>query len=308
VSCPRCGRATAPSIAFCPGCGAPLSLRDEPAPRALDASLALDRRTPGRTPPPLPGATARPAAPAPPAPRTAGARAPAEAAPEGPGPTGAWAAPLPPPPAGRSHWDLGATLAAASAVGPGDLPTLDDAPDEPELDPVPPPDLAAEPDLPEPEVEAVEVHLRRAEPGRRALAWAVDGAPFVVAGVLAARALLAEAAAPLAARAVGPDGLLDLLAREAGLLGPLAAALVVAHFVYATLAHALAGGTLGKWIARIRVVGPDGRRPSLGRSAARSGLATVSAALLGLGLLAALFTRSGRALHDLGASTWVVEA
>jgi uncharacterized RDD family membrane protein YckC len=86
------------------------------------------------------------------------------------------------------------------------------------------------------------------------------------------------------------------------------AAVTLAVAVYATLAHALAGATLGKRLLGLAVVGPDGRRPSLGRSAARAGLAILSATLLGLGLLLALFTRSGRALHDLAARTWVVDA
>ena len=85
-----------------------------------------------------------------------------------------------------------------------------------------------------------------------------------------------------------------------------AAGVVVALAVYATLAHALAGATLGKRLLRLRVVGPDGARPTLARSAARSALAVVSAAALGLGFLLALFAPRGRALHDLVARTWVV--
>jgi uncharacterized RDD family membrane protein YckC len=37
-------------------------------------------------------------------------------------------------------------------------------------------------------------------------------------------------------------------------------------------------------------------------------LALLSAAALGAGILLALFTRSGRGAHDLGAGTWVVMA
>ena len=54
--------------------------------------------------------------------------------------------------------------------------------------------------------------------------------------------------------------------------------------------------------------GPTGGRPSPGRAAARSGLALLSAAALGAGILLALFTRSGRGAHDVGAGTWVVLA
>ncbi len=78
--------------------------------------------------------------------------------------------------------------------------------------------------------------------------------------------------------------------------------------VYATLAHALAGATLGKRLFGLRVIGPDGAAPSPARSAARSALAIVSAGLVGLGFLLALFNRSGRTLHDLIARTWVVKA
>lgn len=256
MPCPRCGRDTQPALATCTGCGAPLSLGDEPAARPLEVSLALDRRMPDRD------------RLSPPARETE-----------------------------RSHWDLGvppAPAPAPSAHAP--LPRLELP--EPEPDPAVAPAVARE-------VAPAEVHLRRAPAGRRVLAWIIDVVPFAAAVGALARAILRDApGAPPA----GPDGLLDLLAREAGIVLPLAALLVVALFVYATLAHALAGATLGKWALGLRVAGPDGRRPSLGRSAARSALAVLSAAVLGLGFLAALFTRSGRSLHDLLARTWVVEA
>jgi uncharacterized RDD family membrane protein YckC len=290
VACPRCGRELAPSLAFCPGCGAPLTLAEEPAPRALDRSLTLDRRT-DRTPPPLPPPVAAPAnvaRPPPPARAVAPRAAPAPAPGPEPGFPRTEGPIAPPPAADRSHWDLGAPLAAERAAAPA----------RPAPDPL---------DLPDPEVDAVEVHLRRATSGRRALACAIDVVPFAVGALLLLRSFLGQAAGS-AGTAPGLDALLDLLAREALISGSVAALLVVALFVYATLAHALAGATLGKWIARIRVAGPDGRRPSLGRSAVRSGFAIAGAALLGLGLLAAYFTRSGRGLHDLCASTWVVEA
>lgn len=233
------------------------------------------------------------------------------------------AAPLPRPPARtaeRSHWNLGASALAAAAdrfelsapAAPAlPLPASLAAPAEPAL----PVSLAAPAgppqrdvlDVPEPEVEELEVHLRRASTGRRALAWAIDVIPFAAGVGALARSLLVDPAGQLPA-APGLDGVLDLLAREAGIVVPLAVLLVVALFVYATLAHALAGATLGKWMVRVRLAGPDGRRPSMARSAARSTLAVLSAGLLGLGFLAALFTRSGRALHDVAAGTCVVEA
>jgi uncharacterized RDD family membrane protein YckC len=136
----------------------------------------------------------------------------------------------------------------------------------------------------------------------------VDVVPFAVAGAALARVLVRQAGASLPAPASGLGGLLDLVARERAIVLPVAAAVTVGLAVYATLAHALAGATLGKRLLRLRVVGPDGERPGLARSAGRTALGLLSAALLGLGFLLALFTPSGRALHDLLARTWVVDA
>ncbi len=165
--------------------------------------------------------------------------------------------------------------------------------------------IAALPDL---EIDALEVHVERAAGWRRAAAWALDAAPFAIAGGALVRSLLRQAAAALPAPAAGLDGFLDLIARERVIALSTAAAATLALALYATLAHALAGATLGKRLLGLRVVGPDGAFPSPARSAARSALAVASAALLGLGFLLAFFTRSGRALHDLIARTWVVKA
>jgi uncharacterized RDD family membrane protein YckC len=114
-------------------------------------------------------------------------------------------------------------------------------------------------------------------------------------------ALLASVGAP-----VNADWSRHAAAGRLGLLGGAWLFVVVAGWAYATLAHALAGATLGKRIAGLRVVGPDGRPPSFGRSAARSAWALASLSLLGLGLAPALVSPSGRALHDLLAGTRVV--
>jgi uncharacterized RDD family membrane protein YckC len=200
-----------------------------------------------------------------------------------------------------SSWDLG-RVAAAAAGEPA--PAVGPLPDTGEFawgDRAVPPDAS-------PAGARAEVHRRRAPPWRRVLAWAVDVGPLTAGVVVLGRSLLGSAAAALPAPADGLDGLIDLVAREGRIVLSLLALLAVALAVYTTLAHALAGATLGKWMFGLRVVGPQGTRPSLGRSAARSGLAVLSAALLGLGFLLALFTRSGRALHDFLARTWVVDA
>jgi len=140
----------------------------------------------------------------------------------------------------------------------------------------------------------LEIHLPRAPALRRAASWAVD-AVLIAAAAAAPLALAARSLAP------GADPL------EA--LGPPAAALVaLLGFSYATLAHALMGATAGKRLLGLRVVGPDGRAPSIGRSGVRAAVAVVGAGALGLPILAALFTRRGRALHDVAARTAVVRA
>jgi len=129
--------------------------------------------------------------------------------------------------------------------------------------------------------------LRRGSSGRRALAWLVDGVPF---GFLAV-GLLAW---------LGADDLRLVL--------QLLAVVGLASFAYQTLAHGLAGATLGKRLVGLRVVGSDGRRPGPGRSALRALVAVAGVAALGIGPLLALFTLSGRALHDLVAGTTVVDS
>jgi uncharacterized RDD family membrane protein YckC len=191
-------------------------------------------------------------------------------------------------PAERSHWELGSGLAPSAGE-----PTAADEGIALEAHEAPP----------EADVEALEVRLRRPPPWRRAAAWLLDAVPLAaLAGVLAS--LLFSGARP-------PDGgilgALDFVAREGVIVLPLAAFLVLASLVYFTLGHALMGATVGKALLGLRVVGPDGRRPSLARSAGRSAAVLLSIALFGLGCLLALFTRSGRALHDWIAGTWVVE-
>lgn len=317
--CPRCARETDERAAFCGACAAPLTLRDEPALRTLDVTLDLDRRR-SRTPPSLSSASPRPPA------------APARGAQP---PEPAFVAPPAPAPASRSHWDLGRMVeealrdagVAAGASAPAGAPVAaphlaapaaesasfawsDAAPQRwpdaaPEVIDADEAEVADVAEVAAVAVRPAEVHLRRPATWRRAGAWAIDAGPLVAGVVYLGVSLLAPTGSGVAA---GLDGLLDLLAREKDVVLSLVALLALALAVYATLAHALAGATLGKWILGLRVVGPGGRRPSLARSAVRSGLAAASFALLGLGFLLALFTRSGRALHDLLARTWVVEA
>jgi uncharacterized RDD family membrane protein YckC len=152
--------------------------------------------------------------------------------------------------------------------------------------PAPPADFVVDP-----VVEVVEVHRERGPAWKRVAAWIVDGA---VLGALLAFLLL-----PVLGKAD-----LEFPRRDVVVLASMAIALVA--FVYQWLGVTLMGATPAMRILGLRVVGPDGGRPSPGRSAARALLGLVSAALLGMGLLLALFTRSGRGAHDFAAGTWVV--
>jgi len=163
-----------------------------------------------------------------------------------------------------------------------------------ELDLVAAPPAGAAAELPEIDEGTLEIHLRRAPTLRRAVSWLVDAA--LLALIAGPPLLLAQRALP-----AGAGGLEVLVPGAAG-FGALLA------FAYAALGHALMGATVGKRLLGLRVVGPDGDAPSLARSALRAVLAVLGAATLGLPVLAALFTRSGRALHDVVADTVVVRA
>ena len=89
---------------------------------------------------------------------------------------------------------------------------------------------------------------------------------------------------------------------------PSFAFVALAGYVYATVSHALAGATLGKRLAGIRVVDASGRPPTPACSAARSTWLLLSVSLAGAGLLPALLSPSRRALHDRLAGTRVVVA
>jgi uncharacterized RDD family membrane protein YckC len=205
----------------------------------------------------------------------------------------------------RSHWDLGDVVAAARVEPLGVPPDVTRDGVAPSLPPEGALDAVSDLDV---QVDSLEIRLRRPASWRRVAAGALDALPFAAAGLGLARSLLRDVAGGLPAPTTGLDGLLDLVSRERAIVLSVAATVTLAVAVYATLAHALAGATLGKWLLGLRLVGPDGRRPSLGRSAWRAALAVVSGVLLGLGFHVALFTRSGRALHDVAARTWVVEA
>jgi len=170
-------------------------------------------------------------------------------------------------------------------------------PPRPSARPRPRPPAPPAPDFDlELDVDTVEVHRVRAPAWRRVAAWAIDGA--LLAAILAGMLL------PVLGPVLGPDGAAPL--RDVAV--PVALVVALVAFVYQWLGIALVGATPGMLVTGLRVAGPDGERPSPGRSAARSALGLGAAAAFGVGILLALFTSSGQGAHDLGAGTWVVLA
>ena len=76
--------------------------------------------------------------------------------------------------------------------------------------------------------------------------------------------------------------------------------------VYYVGLWALTGATVGKWLLGLRIVGPDGTPPTVGRSLIRFIGYGLSAIVFFLGYIWVLFDDERRAWHDELAGTWVV--
>ena len=100
---------------------------------------------------------------------------------------------------------------------------------------------------------------------------------------------------------------IDLILRRDGtyvLAAPLATALLVLWmFAYYTVPLAIAGRTLGKAIVGLRVVTREGHPLRARQAVVRVLVLPFSLALLGLGLVGAVFGRERRTLHDLAAGS-----
>jgi uncharacterized RDD family membrane protein YckC len=280
VDCPRCRTENGAAAIRCAGCGAPIALADESASTPLNHPLSLDRRSGRRA--------------------AAAAAAPAEQ-PLGEPPEDE-PAPLP------LNWEMEPPSDAALRRPPPRRPEARRPdprrapPPAPRPRPPEPPDAEFDVDA---EVDAIEVHRERAPAWRRVASWIVDGALLAATVALLLSPVIGPADLDLGS---GLDGLVEALVRSGSVLLPALLVVALVAFAYLWLWVTLAGATPGMRLAGLRVVGPDGHRPSPGRGAVRSFLAIPSAAFLGLGLLLALFTTSGRSAHDLGAGTWVVRA
>jgi uncharacterized RDD family membrane protein YckC len=104
----------------------------------------------------------------------------------------------------------------------------------------------------------------------------------------------------------GVDFTIDGLLIGRGLLLWLGGLALVFGFAYTTVAHALAGATLGKALLGLHVVTADGECPRPGESAWRSVLAGSSLALGCIGVAVAIVDPLHLALHDRLVGTRVV--
>lgn len=143
---------------------------------------------------------------------------------------------------------------------------------------------------------------------QRAGAAAIDA--MVVGAVVALAwvgAVLAFGSSRLASHATrGFDWIVDALVigRDLGLLSVVLGSLL--GFAYVTLAHALAGRTLGKALVGTQLVKRSGERLTLGDAAWRALATPVSIVVGGAGLVVALFDSRRRTLHDRLVGTEVV--
>jgi uncharacterized RDD family membrane protein YckC len=85
--------------------------------------------------------------------------------------------------------------------------------------------------------------------------------------------------------------------------------LILVPFLYeALMLQHKNGQTVGKMAMKVRVVRPDGSPISTGQAWGRSGLRVVFKCLWPIDYLPAFFTNEKTTLHDLAASTRVIEA
>jgi len=188
-----------------------------------------------------------------------------------------------------------AAAPAASAAPEGDsgLYDLMELPPEPEPEPEP---------TEEERAEAAEraKRKRRRGPKRRDAGLVARLVALIVDSIVLGVITLTIAIGYMLATGNGLLSLLDLDPRTQAIL---TGAGVLIFLLYFTLTEMSDASTIGKGMRQIRVVDPTGNRIGIGRSVLRAVFK-----LFGPGYLVAPFTRRKRALHDLVAGTYVVDA
>src|SRR5258708_31367801 len=143
---------------------------------------------------------------------------------------------------------------------------------------------------------AMAANLDLADPGRRFVALLIDGfitgIPFIVLMTVAMVSIFS-------ANRMTPETILWFQ--------PLMWLLVVGQFVYEGLMLAARGQTVGKIAMKIKVVRPDGSDISTGQAWGRAAMRHILASCLCIiNYLPAFFTQEKTTLHDMVASTRVV--
>lgn len=186
-----------------------------------------------------------------------------------------------------------AAPAPAAPEGDSDLYDLAELPSEPEPDPEP---------TEEERAEAAEraKRKRRRGPKRRDAGLVARLVALIVDSIVLGVITLTIAIGYMLATGNGLLSLLDLDPRTQAIL---TGAGVLIFLLYFTLTEMSDASTIGKGMRQIRVVDPTGNRIGIGRSVLRAVFK-----LFGPGYLVAPFTRRKRALHDLVAGTYVVDA
>lgn len=108
--------------------------------------------------------------------------------------------------------------------------------------------------------------------------------------------------------AVGVEEIKTLPQSEQDRLALLASGIAGAVLFFSSWVFTATGGTLGKRILGLRIVGDDLRAPGVGVGLGRTLAAWLSWAPLGLGFLWATWDDRGQTWHDKMASTYVVRA
>jgi uncharacterized RDD family membrane protein YckC len=81
---------------------------------------------------------------------------------------------------------------------------------------------------------------------------------------------------------------------------------LLVYFAYSLLFLGLSNQTIGMMMSDLQVVGPDEKRPQIGRVLARCFGFLLSVVCVGVGLIWALFDRDRQCLHDRLSKTRVV--
>lgn len=148
---------------------------------------------------------------------------------------------------------------------------------------------------------------------KRALAFLVDSLILAIPGTLLGVALIAPQAMAFAKLAASgtepsPEMMIGMMGRYFACLALYWVLAIVLGWLYSALMESgKYQGTLGKMTLGIKVTGPHGERISFARATGRFFAKMISGMTLYFGFYMAGFTQKRQALHDILATTFVVD-